>query len=229
MPTSRVPGDASGTRSAIVILRSPMRSDEDRSPATPRCRSCASCAEPRTRDPRPSRPRSCHARGRRRARPPRAGSRGPPRRRSGGWLASSAAHEVGRLVGRRLLRRLRPLAGRLALDHLEHGGAVLVAALARLELLGERADELAGHLDLALGRRAGGRVEPDRGGRDQLVDGADRGDSAHGAGTNSRALRSAAVPAKAWGRPPWASRKASSRAAPARPRPSWSIIHVSSA
>ena len=46
--------------------------------------------------------------------------------------------------------------------------------------------------------------------------------------TKSRALRSARRPAKPCGRPPWASRKASSRAAPARPRPSWSSIQVSS-
>jgi EmrB/QacA subfamily drug resistance transporter len=47
--------------------------------------------------------------------------------------------------------------------------------------------------------------------------------------TNSRAFRSARPPAKPCGRPPWASRNASSRAAPASPRPSWSILHVSSA
>jgi hypothetical protein len=71
--------------------------------------------------------------------------------------------------GRLLLGRPRLLALGLALDHVEHRVAVLVLALRGVEVLVQRRDELARHLDLAVARLALRRVELDLLGRYELV------------------------------------------------------------
>src|SRR5256714_5522004 len=71
----------------------------------------------------------------------------------GGQARLERGHEVGHLLGllgHRLEHDL--LALRLPLDHAEHGLAVLVVVLPRLELGGQVLDQLPRHLELALGR-----------------------------------------------------------------------------
>ena len=97
----------------------------------------------------------------RRPRPPRARAprRGSPSARSSGRAPARATSSGSRLHG-------DLLALRLALDQVEHLLAVGVAVLLRLEVAGERVDQLLGDVELALGRLDLGRLARSRrGGR----------------------------------------------------------------